>query len=139
VSHTSDGRHSDVTPTISVVEVTVPPRFCDAQGMVHASRYHDFLEDAFLQWLTDSGLPYAALRERGLDLVIGTTTIRYLLPGRLGDNLEVSARLAESTTSTVTVGFTIARDSSVLAEGATTYITVRAGSSAPLPDELRDA
>jgi YbgC/YbaW family acyl-CoA thioester hydrolase len=105
--------------------------------MVHASRYHDFLEDAFLQWLKDNGMPYASLRERGLDLVMGTTTIRYLLPGRLGDNLEVRARPAGSTTSTVTVGFTIARDSSVLAEGATTYIAVRAGRSAPLPDELR--
>ena len=75
-----------------------------------------------------------------LGLGAGWMTVDYEKAGIPLDTPGVRiARLAESTTSTVTVGFTIARDSSVLAEGATTYIAVRAGSSAPLPDELRDA
>jgi YbgC/YbaW family acyl-CoA thioester hydrolase len=125
-----------VTSTEATIEVTVPPRFCDSQGMVHASRYQEFLEDAFLHWLAGSGLPYATLSERGLDLVIGTITIRYVQPGRLQDRLEVRVRPTASTTSTVSVSFTISRGSSLVAEASTTYIAVRAGRSTPLPEEL---
>ena len=120
----------------SRVEVHVAPRFCDAQGMVHASRYHEFLEDALLQWLDDSGLPYDTLRASGLDLVIGTAEIRYRAPGRLGDALRVTARAAGSTASTVTVDFIVARDQLVLAEASITYISVRGHKSARLPSEL---
>jgi YbgC/YbaW family acyl-CoA thioester hydrolase len=120
----------------SRVEVHVAPRFCDTQGMVHASRYHEFLEDAFLQWLHDSGLPYDVLRASGLDLVIGTAEIRYRAPGRLGDLLRVTSRAARSTASTVTVDFTVARDQLVLAEASITYIAVRDQKSVPLPSEL---
>lgn len=69
---------------------------------------------------------------------MGTTTIRYLQPARLGNLLEVRAQLDGSTSSTVTVGFTIARASSVLTEAATTYIAVKDAKSAQLPKELRD-
>jgi acyl-CoA thioesterase FadM len=37
-------------PTVAV-QVRVPPRHCDAQGMMHASRPHEYVEDAFLAWL----------------------------------------------------------------------------------------
>lgn len=120
----------------SEIEVIVPPRYCDSQGMVHAGRYQDFLEDAFLQWLHDSGLPYSSLRERGLDLVIGTSTIRYLSPARLGDRLHVRVSAVAPTLSTVGVTFSISRDSSVLAEAVVTYVAVSSGRSTPLPTEL---
>jgi YbgC/YbaW family acyl-CoA thioester hydrolase len=120
----------------SRIEVHVAPRFCDTQGMVHASRYHEFLEDAFLQWLHDSRFPYGALRADGLDLVVGTANIRYRAPGRLGDLLRVTSRGARSTASTVTVDFTVAREELVLAEASITYVAVRDQRSAPLPSEL---
>ena len=130
------GGDAEARPTSTDIEVTVPPRFCDTQGMVHASRYHEFLEDAFLQWLTDIDLPYPALLDRDVDLVIGTSTIRFLQPGRLHDRLVIRARPTASTASTVTIGFTIARDTVVLAEATVTYIAARSGGSAPLPEEL---
>ena len=122
--------------TASQVEFVVPPRFCDAQEMVHASRYHEFLEDAFLQWLADAGLPYDELRARGCDLVIGTSSIRYHRPARLGDRLTIRSRATSSTTSTVTVDFSVAREDTILAEAAVTYIAVVDGASAPLPSKL---
>jgi YbgC/YbaW family acyl-CoA thioester hydrolase len=124
-------------PSRSRIEVLVPPRFCDAQGMVHASRYHEFLEDAFLRWLDDKAMSYEALRATGLDLVIGTTTIRYRRPAHLGDRLHVTAQAVHSTPSTVTVDFAVARDpAAVIAEATITYVAVRKGTSAPLPPEL---
>src|SRR5689334_6343001 len=94
----------------SQLDVQVRPRFCDSAGMVHASRYHEFLEDSFLQWLADQGLAYDELRRRGFDLVIGTSSVRHHRPSGLGDQLRVTATAARTTTSTVTVHFTIARD-----------------------------
>jgi YbgC/YbaW family acyl-CoA thioester hydrolase len=104
--------------------------------MVHASRYHEFLEDAFLQWLVDSGLPYDDLRRRGDDLVVGTSTIRYHRPARLGERLTIRSEAASCTASTVTVGFAVIRDGSSLADASITYVAVHGGESAPLPPEL---
>jgi YbgC/YbaW family acyl-CoA thioester hydrolase len=122
--------------TVSELDVVVPPRYCDAQGMVHASRYHEFLEDAFLRWLVDVVLPYDDLRRRGGDLVVGTSTIRYHRPARLGDRLTIRSEATNCTTSTETVAFAVNRDNSSLAEASITYIAVHAGESAPLPSEL---
>jgi len=37
--------------TTAVLPVRIPPRHCDAQGMMPAARPHDYFEDAFLAWL----------------------------------------------------------------------------------------
>jgi YbgC/YbaW family acyl-CoA thioester hydrolase len=137
-----EGRQPGSTKTcgLAVAEfhlaVGVPPRFCDAQGMVHAIRYHEFLEDAFVAWLASRHLSYEELLRRDLDLVIGTSTIRHRAPARLGDKLEVTCDAAGSSASTVTVDFTIARCREILAEARTTYIAVCGGRTAPLPVEL---
>jgi YbgC/YbaW family acyl-CoA thioester hydrolase len=105
--------------------------------MVHASRYHEFLEDAFLHWLDHNDLPYGTLRGLGVDLVIGTATIRYRTPGRLGDRLVVTSHAARSTTSTLIIDFTIDRDDGTsIAAASVTYVALRAGTPAPLPAEL---
>ena len=38
---------------VHVARLRVRPRFCDAQGMVHAGRYYEFFEDAFIGWLDE--------------------------------------------------------------------------------------
>jgi YbgC/YbaW family acyl-CoA thioester hydrolase len=123
----------------SQLDVRVPPRFCDSQGMVHASRYHEFLEDAFLQWLADQGLAYDEIRSSGLDLVIGTSSVWYQQPAGLGDQLRVTATATRTTTSTVTVHFSIARDATAVADADITYITIAGGRSAALPAPLKTA
>src|SRR5260370_36770765 len=35
-------------------QVRVPSRHCNVQGIMHASRPHEFFEDAFLAWLDDA-------------------------------------------------------------------------------------
>ncbi len=36
------------------VQVRVPSRHCNVQGIMHASRPHEYFEDAFLAWLDDA-------------------------------------------------------------------------------------
>jgi YbgC/YbaW family acyl-CoA thioester hydrolase len=121
---------------MSSVEVRVAPRHCDAQEMVYAGRYHDFVEDAFLQWLDDQDMPYDRLRAESLDLVIGTAVYRYHQPARLGDRLVISADASRSSRSTVTVDFSVQCNGDALAAVEVTYICVRSGVAAELPPAL---
>jgi acyl-CoA thioesterase FadM len=55
-----------VTVAPFVMEHQVRPRHCDAQAMVHAARYHDFYEDAFLGWLEHIGALLSTLLDPGV-------------------------------------------------------------------------
>ena len=52
----------------SVSRLRVPPRHCDAQGMLHAGRYYEYFEDAFLDWIDQHANGYRQLRSTGVDL-----------------------------------------------------------------------
>ncbi|WP_425413432.1 hotdog domain-containing protein [Nonomuraea maritima] len=52
--------------------------------MVHAVRYYEFFEDAFLDWLGERG-GYDRLRREGADLVIRASGCEHHAPARLGD------------------------------------------------------
>jgi acyl-CoA thioester hydrolase len=69
---TSNGRHS--------LSLRVPPRYCDAQGMVHAVRYYELFEEAFLSWLEHARGGYPALQATGGDLVIAENGCTYRHP-----------------------------------------------------------
>jgi YbgC/YbaW family acyl-CoA thioester hydrolase len=126
-------------PTASLAgsDHRVPPRLCDAQGMVHAARYLEVVEDAFLDWLDAIGYPYSDLVGSGIDLVIGRSTIRHLGPARLGDVLHVTVEHLGSNRSTATIRFTISRgERGPVAVAEVTYVAVQHGSAAPLPAAL---
>ena len=38
-----------------ISHLPVRPRHCDAQAMMHATRYYEYFEDAFLDWLGARG------------------------------------------------------------------------------------
>ena len=125
-----------MTDAPSRLDVCVPPRFCDAQGMAHAIRYHEWIEDAFIHWLRHRRLPYDELRRSGVDLVIGTSTMRYRSPARLGDQLSIMATTTGHTRSTITVQFLISRGDDLLAEADVTYICVSDGRATAVPPQL---
>lgn len=66
----------------------------DAGGIVFYANYLKFFERARTEWLRSLGIEQRRLREiTGGMFVVGETTLRYLLPARLDDELLVSARL----------------------------------------------
>jgi acyl-CoA thioester hydrolase len=123
-----------------VMPQRVRPRHCDAQAMVYAGRYHEFCEDAFLDWLGHSGLPYAGLRAlpAGVDLVISEARYSYRRPARLDDELLVAVTAERTSESALTARFEIRRGDDLLATALITYVAVRGGRRSPLPPELRD-
>jgi acyl-CoA thioester hydrolase len=69
----------------------------DAGGIVFYANYLKFFERARTEWLRALGIEQRHLRETtGGMFVVGETSLRYLLPARLDDELLVSACLEAS-------------------------------------------
>ena len=122
----------------STSRLRVRPRHCDAQAMVHAARYYEFFEDAFLDWLDEHAGGYRHLRERtGVDMVIVSSGCEYRAPARLDDDLTLDCRAEEVGRTSLTLRCTVRRGDEVLAVGRTTYVCVRAGAPVTVPEVLR--
>jgi YbgC/YbaW family acyl-CoA thioester hydrolase len=104
--------------------------------MMHATRYYEYFEDAFLDWLDARG-GYDRLRQEGADLVVKASGCEHHSPARLGDVLAVESAPARVGTTSITMTFTMRRAADVLvAVGTITYVCVRDGRAAPLPAML---
>lgn len=115
----------------------VRPRHCDAQGMVHAGRYHEFCEDAFLGWLEHVGLSYADLRALGVDLIISDARYSHRRPARFDDELLIAVTGETMAESALSAHFEIRRGDDLLASASISYVAVQRGRRCPVPDELR--
>lgn len=69
----------------------------DAGGIVFYANYLKFFERARTEWLRSLGIGQRELRERtGGMFVVSETSVRYLQPSRLDDELLVTAELQEA-------------------------------------------
>ncbi len=69
----------------------------DAGGIVFYANYLKFFERSRTEWLRSLGIEQQRLKDdTGGMFVVTETTIRYLRPARLDDELIVTARLAET-------------------------------------------
>jgi acyl-CoA thioester hydrolase len=123
----------------SVSRLRVPPRHCDAQGMMHASRYYEYFEDAFLNWLDTCAGGYASVRADGTDLVIVASGCEHHRGPALGDLIEIETCPVRAGRTSLTMSFTIRLGAVIAASGHTTYVAVRDGTPTALPDTLRTA
>ncbi len=68
----------------------------DAGGIVFYANYLKFMERARTEWLRNLGISQQALKlETGGMFVVTDTQLKYLLPARLDDVLQVSAKVIE--------------------------------------------
>lgn len=127
----------DAAGPVSVVGLRVRPRHCDAQGIMHAARYYEYFEDAFLDWLDAHAGGYAALRADGADLVIVASGCEHRRGPALDDLVSIEVRPAAAGRTSLSMSFTVRRGDDVLATGRTTYVAVSPAGAVPLPDRLR--
>jgi YbgC/YbaW family acyl-CoA thioester hydrolase len=108
--------------------------------MVYAGRYHEFFEDAFLDWLEEHAGGYARLREEGTDMVIVSSGCEYRRPARLGDLLKIETLPERLGVTSLTMSFTARGREGEVAAGRITYVAVGAGGRAvPVPEALAEA
>ena len=95
----------------------------DAGGIVFYANYLKFFERARTEWLRSLGLAQSRLREEvGGIFIVSETSVRYVAPARLDDELSVTAELKELGKASLIIGQQARRGDILLAEG-----TIRIG------------
>lgn len=95
----------------------------DAGGIVFYANYLKFFERARTEWLRSLGVHQSRLKaEAGGMFVVGETTVRYLAPARLDDELLVTAIVEAAGRASLIIAQQAWRGDTLLAEG-----TIRIG------------
>jgi len=95
----------------------------DAGGIVFYATYLKFFERTRTEWFRSSGIEQQQLKETtGGMFVVAETTLRYLRPARLDDELTVTAQLQESGRAAMTIYQQVCLGNTLLCEG-----TIRIG------------
>ena len=95
----------------------------DAGGIVFYANYLKFFERARTEWLRSLGIAQSRVREQaGGIFIVSETTVRYLAPARLDDELLVTAELKNVGKASLIIGQQARRGDVLLAEG-----TIRIG------------
>ncbi len=95
----------------------------DAGGIVFFANYLKFFERARTEWLRSLGIAQGELKARaGGMFVVSETTVRYLAPARLDDELLVTAQLETAGRASLIIAQQARRGDTLLAAG-----TIRIG------------
>lgn len=111
----------------------------DAGGVVFFANYLKFFERARTEWLRGLGFGQERLRtDTGAVFVVADTSVRYLSPARLDDELQVTVRVVDAGRATMTIAQQAWRADELLAEGHIRIGCVDAGTFKPrrIPNEL---
>ncbi len=111
----------------------------DAAGVVFYANYLKFFERARTEWLRSLGFTQERLRaETGIAFVVTDTSLRYRLPARLDDMLEVTVHVAHLGLASLVVAQQARRADEVLAEGTIRIGCVELGTFRPrrIPDDI---
>lgn len=87
----------------------------DAYGHVNHAVYLNYFEQARVELLDELGFGLGVLRDRGIQLVVVETTIRFRAPAALGDRLVIETELARLRRATSTWHQRLVRGTDVLA------------------------
>jgi acyl-CoA thioester hydrolase len=111
----------------------------DAGGVVFFANYLKFFERARTEWLRSHGFSQEQLRtDTGIVFVVADTAVRYLIPARLDDLLDVSVQVTEAGRASMTIVQRARRSGVLLAESTTRIGCVEAVTLKPrrIPNQL---
>ena len=111
----------------------------DAGGVVFYANYLKFFERARTEWLRALGFGQQRMRDdSGAIFIVSETSVRYLQPARLDDELDVTVTVQEAGRATLTVAQQAWNAERLLAEGSIRIGFVDAGTFKPrrIPNEI---
>lgn len=114
----------------------------DAGGVVFYANQLKFFERARTEWLRALGIGQQALRETtGALFVVAETSLRYLVPARLDDSLEITVALQERGRASLLIHQQAWRAGVLLCEGEIRIGCVDQGTFRPrrIPNEVLTA
>lgn len=134
------GRSSrSVDAALATSSVDLRVRFCetDLMGIVHHATYLAYFEAGRVEWLRRRGVTYADWARGGLHLPVVEASVRYRVPARFDELLQVETRLAELRSHSLRFDYALRRDGTVLCEGTTRLACVDdAHALRRLPEEM---
>ena len=121
---------------------SAPVRYgeCDQQGVVFNAHYLAYADETSTAWFASTGTTYAALRGRGLDMVVKASTLEWSSPARYGDVLDVDAVCERVGGTSFVVAYAVHVGERLCCAVRTTYVLVGAdGRPVRVPDDLRES
>lgn len=110
---------------------------CDPMGFAHHSHYAVWFEMGRTELLRQSGWRYRDLEERGFFFVVAKLEIRFKLPARYDDELELVTTVNRMTHARIEHSYRLLKGETLLTEAASTLACVdRAGDLIPIPDAI---
>ena len=70
---------------------TVLPQHSDHAGVMWHGSYFNWLEEGRINALSKAGINYFDLNKKGFELPLIDTSIKYILPLRIGDNITIES------------------------------------------------
>ncbi len=106
----------------------IRPRFCetDAMGIIHHAAYLPYLEEARVAYLRHLGHPYDQVRAGGVDFAVLEVLVRYRLPVRFDEDLQVSLVVGDRTRTSFQMAYLLTVDGAVRASAVTVHGAVDA-------------
>ncbi len=113
----------------------------DAQGVVFFANYLTYMDEASTVFLRQTGSPYEALLEAGIDLVYADAHVRYRSSLRHGDPVQVAGWVSRIGNTSCTSSFEVSTGGRQAATGELVHVCIDRSTRAPVavPDALRGA
>ena len=108
-------------PTHLTSRLEIVIRFCetDLMGIVHHANYLTYFEAGRVEWLRRRGVTYAEWAAKGVHLPVVEAMVRYRLPARFDEELELETSLTQRRAVSLRFEYRLRRDATLLAEGFT--------------------
>lgn len=130
---------TEAEPAVFRFQLRVYWEDTDAGGVVFYANHLKFFERARTEWLRSFGHSQEQIRnDLGAIFIVTDTSVRYLLPARLDDQLDITVSLLRRSYTRLSFAQQAWRGAELLAEGTMGVACVSAGTFRPraIPNEL---
>jgi len=113
---------------------------CDPQGIVFNANYVSYFDDTIGALWRQAFGSYAAMTERGIDMVVAEINLKYLASARPEEMLQVRATIERLGETSMTSLMQVVGEQELLVEGRVRHVFVDNDSwkKTPIPDWLRE-
>lgn len=114
---------------------------CDQQGVVFNPNYLAYMDVAMTElWRAAMG-SYDAMVERGADMVVAETNMRFVAGARFDDELDLAVSIEHMGRTSLVTAHRIERGGELMVEGKLRHVFVEAGTSrkTEIPAWVREA
>jgi len=114
---------------------------CDQQGIVFNAHYFAYFDVVITELWRDELGGYQQMMERGIDVVVGAASAKFLTPARFDDELALELTVTHLGTTSMVTRIRVLRGDELCVEGEMRHVFVDLATlqKTPIPDDIRGA